>query len=106
MSLLDEVEYESLFAFKYSPRPFTKAARFKQQVDENEKKRRLKALFEKHESIAFALAKKYESQNKLVHFKVKKKETDTVNEKEWVGKTVDVFIKKAFPQTLRGELCF
>ena len=117
LSLLDEVEYESLFAFKYSPRPFTKALRFKDQIDEKEKSRRLQALFEKHEKIAFKLAKKYEAQtlkvliedvkdgvatgrsrqNKLVHFKV--------NQGDWVGKTVDVFIQKAFPQTLRGRLC-
>ncbi len=117
LSLLDEVNYESLFAFKYSPRPFTKAAKFRDQIDEKEKSRRLQTLFEKHEKIAFQLAQKYElqtlkvlienvkegmasgrsRQNKLVHFKV--------NQSDGVGKTVDVFIKKAFPQTLRGELC-
>ena len=41
MSLLDEVPYESIYAFKYSPRPFTKAAQYKDQVTEGEKSHRL-----------------------------------------------------------------
>ena len=117
LSLLDEVPYESLFAFKYSPRPFTKASKFEDQIDEKEKSKRLHKLFEKHETIAFRLAEKYNSQvlkvlieevvskvakgrstqNKVVHFKVP--------EGQWVGKTVPVHIDKAFPQTLRGSLC-
>ena len=32
MSLLDEVPYENIFAFQYSPRPFTKAAKFEDQI--------------------------------------------------------------------------
>lgn len=117
MSLLDEVPYESLFAFKYSPRPYTKAARYEDQVEEGEKQKRLTQLFEKHRKISLGLAKRYENkvlevliekldeknhgvvigrstQNKVVHFSGSS--TD-------IGKTLPVRVLKAFPQTLRGE---
>lgn len=117
MSLLDLVPYESIFAFKYSPRPFTKAARWEDQLSEEEKSRRLTALQAKHREIAFKLAEKYEgmtlqvlveeydpeterctgrsTQNKLTHFS---------GTPEMVGQTLEVEIYEAFPQTLRGRL--
>lgn len=116
MSLLDEVPYETLFAFKYSPRPFTKAARFEDQVDEKDKSDRLTRFFEKHDAISFKLAAKYEgrtldvlverydderktvsgrsTQNKLVHFAA---------DESLIGQTVPVKISKAFPNNMRGE---
>lgn len=122
MSLLKEVGCETIFAFKYSPRPNTKAAKFEDQVDENVKSERLNRLFEMHDEMAFEMVKKYEgqtldilvekasdtattentvkltgrsSQNKLVHF---------LGPKEWVGATVPVRITKASPAVLRGEI--
>ncbi len=117
LSLLDEVPYESIYAFKYSPRPFTKAARWEDQVTEEEKSRRLTELIEKHRKIAFNLAKTYpgkvlnvlveskderhegvvtgrSTQNKVVHFK---------GEDSLIGETVPVRITKAFPSTLYGD---
>ena len=120
MTLLDEVPYEILFAFKYSPRPFTKAAKFEGHLPEEVQKERLERLFQKHKTIAFELCKRYEGktvkvlvetqnadtkayrgrneQNKAVHFLP---ENPDVN---LIGKTVDVKVLKAFPTTLRGEL--
>ncbi len=115
LSLLDEVEYESIYAFKYSPRPFTKAARWEDQLSEKEKAERLAVLFDKHDSFAFNYAKKYinqtlevlveeynngkcrgrSTQNKLVHF---------ASSTPRIGEKVLVKIKEAFPQTLRGEM--
>jgi tRNA-2-methylthio-N6-dimethylallyladenosine synthase len=117
LSLLEEVPFESIFAFKYSPRPFTKAARFTDQVPNEIQSERLDRLFAKHKEIAFDLVKKYEgetlrvlvenydqnsgrcagrsTQNKLVHFN---------GREDLTGQTVSVYIKEAFPQTLRGEL--
>ena len=118
LSLLDEVPYEQLFAFKYSPRPFTKAIRYEDQLTEEEKSNRLTRLIEKHRDIAFDLVKRYEgtvepvlvestdkknegvvtgrtTQNKLVHFE---------GSAELIGKTVPVRIMRAFPQTFRGEM--
>lgn len=117
LSLLDEVPYESIFSFKYSPRPFTKAARWEDQVTDEEKSDRLYRLHARHKEIAFHLAKKYHgklvdvlveehdpetdrcsgrsTQNKLTHF---------TGSKDMIGKTVRVKVNEAFPQTLRGEL--
>ena len=62
LTLIDKVPYESLFSFKYSPRPFTKAKFYENQVPEEEKSTRLRLLQSKHESIAFSLARKYKDQ--------------------------------------------
>ncbi len=115
MSLLDVVPYESIFSFKYSPRPFTKAAKFEETLSDSEKSERLYKLQAKHREIAFDLVKKYDgqviqvlveefrpelgratgrsTQNKLTHFHA----TENL-----VGQTVPVKVVEAFPQTLRG----
>lgn len=132
LSLLDEVYYESVYAFKYSPRPFTKAAKWEEQLTEDQKSERLQRLFDKHNKMLFekcyldegqtyrVLVEKSDSikteqaipnttnfnnsgsmltgrttKNKVVHF---------IGDSNLVGKTVNVKIYKAFPQTLRGEL--
>jgi tRNA-2-methylthio-N6-dimethylallyladenosine synthase len=51
LDLLDEVEYDSLFSFKYSPRPNTAALVMENRVPEEEKQRRLTALQEKQRAI-------------------------------------------------------
>jgi len=51
LDLLDEVEYDSLFSFKYSPRPNTAAVGMKEAVPEDEKQRRLAILQEKQRAI-------------------------------------------------------
>lgn len=117
LSLLDEVPFESIYAFKYSPRPFTKAAQYLDQVDEEVKTDRLTRLLAKHRAIAFDLSKKYvgkalrvlveefnettgscfgrSTQNKTIHF---------AGRQELIGQTVPVLIKKAYASTLHGEL--
>lgn len=118
MNLVKEVGYETIFAFKYSPRPYTKAARFEDQVDEKVKSERLNRLFAEHREQAFELAKVYQdktlqvlvegeddrnpgkvfgrsTQNKLVHFE---------GSKDLIGSTVPVKIYKVAPTSLRGEL--
>jgi tRNA-2-methylthio-N6-dimethylallyladenosine synthase len=51
LALLDEVEYDSLFSFKYSPRPNTAALRFEDHIPEEEKQRRLAIVQEKQRAI-------------------------------------------------------
>jgi len=55
LDLLDQVEYDSLFSFKYSPRPNTPALALDEPVEEGEKGRRLKILAEKQRSIQLRL---------------------------------------------------
>ena len=117
LSLLDEVPFEMMYSFKYSPRPFTKAARFDNQVPEPEKSARLARLNQKHIKFAMSRSKEYKDQvlevlvekkdsqtgylsgrsrqNKLVHFK---------GSKHLKGKTVSVKINKTQPQVFYGEL--
>lgn len=51
LNLLDQVEYDSLFSFKYSPRPNTAALSLDDAIPEEEKGRRLSVLQEKQRSI-------------------------------------------------------
>jgi tRNA-2-methylthio-N6-dimethylallyladenosine synthase len=51
LDLLDEVQYDSLFSFKYSPRPNTAALDMGDKIAEEEKQRRLAILQEKQRSI-------------------------------------------------------
>ncbi|MFM6929175.1 MAG: tRNA (N6-isopentenyl adenosine(37)-C2)-methylthiotransferase MiaB [Bdellovibrio sp.] len=117
VNMVQEGGFETIFAFKYSPRPFTKAAKFEDQVDEAVKTERLNRLFDIHDKMAFDLVKRYEGQtmkvlienvdreqgkiqgrstgNKLVHLK---------GSSDLIGKTVDVTITRAFPATFHGEL--
>src|SRR6476661_1320080 len=51
LALLDVVEYDSLFSFKYSPRPNTAALRMSDHIPEEEKTRRLTILQERQRAI-------------------------------------------------------
>src|SRR5437764_13409939 len=51
LSLLDEVEYDAVFAFKYSPRPNTPSIKMDDAIPDEEKSRRLAVLLEKLREI-------------------------------------------------------
>jgi tRNA-2-methylthio-N6-dimethylallyladenosine synthase len=51
LSLLDEVEYDGVFAFKYSTRPNTPAQKYLDHIPEQEKSRRLAVLQERQRAI-------------------------------------------------------
>ena len=51
LDLLDDVQYDSLFSFKYSPRPNTSAVAMQGQIPEEEKQRRLLIVQEKQRAI-------------------------------------------------------
>jgi tRNA-2-methylthio-N6-dimethylallyladenosine synthase len=116
VSIVKEVGFETMFAFMYSPRPFTKAAGFENQIAEEVKNRRLNELFEVQEKMSFELVKRYENQtlnvlveqvntqgkaqgrstqNKLVYF---------LGSESLIGQTVPVKITRATPNVFRGEL--
>src|SRR5207248_2214788 len=51
LSLLDEVGYDGIFAFKYSPRPNTPSLKLEDAIPDEEKARRLAVLQEKQREI-------------------------------------------------------
>lgn len=117
LSLLDVVEFDSIYAFKYSARPFTKAAKFDDQLTEKEKNDRLHRLFDYHAVIAKKLTSKYvgqtldvlienfdEKTGRIMGRSTQNKAVHCVGDKSLVGQTVGVKVIEAFAQTLRGEL--
>jgi tRNA-2-methylthio-N6-dimethylallyladenosine synthase len=114
LSMLEQVRYDNIYAFKYSPRPFTKAARWAEQLTDSEKSERLERLFALQKPISAELAlecdqKVYEvlveelhedgrafgrtSQNRPVKFPI----TDGK-----VGQLTNVKIEKARPLLMEG----
>ncbi len=53
LSLLDEVQYDSAFSFKYSPRPNTAALSLPDEISDKEKGRRLEILQERQKLIQY-----------------------------------------------------
>ena len=117
VSMVEEVGYETIFAFKYSPRPMTKAAQFQDQVEESVKAERLEILFEAHEKMALKLVKKYEGQELEVLFENYDQKRGNLSGRSTqnklvyvpgpatlVGQLRTVKIQSAFPSVLRGEL--
>ncbi len=65
MSVLEEVRFEQLFSFKYSPRPHTEASEFEYQVDAKVAQERLVKLQKRHTEI---LDEIMESQIDTIHY--------------------------------------
>jgi tRNA-2-methylthio-N6-dimethylallyladenosine synthase len=118
LNLLDEVGYDAVFSFKYSPRPNTPALSLEDAVPEAEKSRRLEVLMAKQKQIQTISYKKFigtqlevmvegyndarnqwigrTSQNKTLNFSA------TAAPK--IGSYVDVRVTSSFPNSLLGEL--
>jgi tRNA-2-methylthio-N6-dimethylallyladenosine synthase len=123
LKLLDEIEYDSMFIFKYSKRPNTAALKLDDQIPEEEKTRRLMVLQEKQRSIQMRRNANYvgrieevlvegfnkatgqwigrTSQHKTLNF------TDPgmpePNGASLEGKYMDVLVTRAGPNSLAGE---
>jgi tRNA-2-methylthio-N6-dimethylallyladenosine synthase len=120
LSLLDEVGYDAVFAFKYSPRPNTPALKLDDAIPEEEKSRRLEVLMARQRDIQIARYKKYigarceamveghndarrqwigrTSQNKTLNF------TAPEGASPKVGAYVPVHVTGSFPNSLLGEM--
>jgi tRNA-2-methylthio-N6-dimethylallyladenosine synthase len=59
LGLLDEVGYDAVFAFKYSPRPNTPSLKLEDAIPDEEKARRLEVLMAKQREIQIASYKRY-----------------------------------------------
>jgi tRNA-2-methylthio-N6-dimethylallyladenosine synthase len=117
LSLLDEVKYDNLFSFKYSPRPNTPSLRMDDAIPEEEKGQRLAILQDKQREIqtvrhATLVGKSFEvlvsgksrrenqwsgytSSHRVVNF--------SSPAKELLGTYVQVHVTGATPNSLVGE---
>ena len=124
LSLMDEVEYDSLFSFKYSRRPNTSALALEDQLSEDEKGRRLTILQERQRSIQIrrnselvgaiedTMIEGYNqatgqwigrtSQNRTLNFTHPAFPSPCAGE-SLVGKYLDVRVTRAGPNSLAGE---
>ncbi|MBI3683114.1 MAG: tRNA (N6-isopentenyl adenosine(37)-C2)-methylthiotransferase MiaB [Acidobacteria bacterium] len=120
LTLLDQVEYDSIFSFKYSPRPNTPALQYADQIPGEEKSRRLTILQEKQRSIQMrrnaAFIGRIEevmvegcnkatsqwigrtSQNKTLNFTAPQRASESL-----IGQYLPVRVLRAGPNSLVGE---
>ncbi|MBS1866248.1 MAG: tRNA (N6-isopentenyl adenosine(37)-C2)-methylthiotransferase MiaB [Acidobacteria bacterium] len=82
LNLMEEVKYEAIFAFKYSPRPNTPAQKMEDAISEEEKSRRLGVLLELQRKIQTEANEKLIGQPFEVHVEGKSKK-----ENQWSGRT-------------------
>ena len=120
LSLLEEVGYDAVFAFKYSPRPNTPAIGLEDAIPDEEKARRLDVLMQKQREIQIASYKKYIGTRCEVMV-----EGHNVARAQWMGRTshnktlnftapsdaapkagtyAPVIVTSSFPNSLLGEL--
>jgi tRNA-2-methylthio-N6-dimethylallyladenosine synthase len=120
LALIDEVEYDSIFCFKYSPRPNTPSLKLEDAIPDEEKSRRLIVLQERQREIQRRLYQRHvgqvlevmvegkneargqwigrTSQNKTLNFTAPQ---TMVTE---VGSYVPVVTTGSFPNSLLGEM--
>ena len=120
LSLLDEVGYDAVFTFKYSPRPNTPSLALDDAIPDQEKSRRLEVLMLRQKELQIARYKKYIGETLEVMVEGKNEAR-----KQWVGRTshnktlnftapdtaipqvgsyVKVRTTQSFPNSLLGEL--
>ncbi|HEY3972296.1 MAG TPA: MiaB/RimO family radical SAM methylthiotransferase [Candidatus Sulfotelmatobacter sp.] len=120
LSLLDEVGYDAVFAFKYSPRPNTPSLKLDDAIPDEEKARRLEVLMARQREIQTIRYKKYIGATCEVMV-----EGRNESRNQWMGRTthnktlnftappsanlrpgtyVPVRVTASFPNSLLGEL--
>ena len=120
LTLLDEVGFDGIFSFRYSPRPNTPALKLEDAIPDQEKARRLEVLMAKQKDIQISHNKKYlglayevmveaynearsqfagrTSQNRIVNF------TAPSSTGPKVGNYAQVVLTASFPNSFAGEL--
>jgi tRNA-2-methylthio-N6-dimethylallyladenosine synthase len=120
LSLMDEVGYDSVFTFKYSPRPNTPALRLADAIPDEEKARRLAVLNDKQKQIGAERNQRHVGQVLEVMVEGKNPARG-----QWIGRTsqikvmnftvpggvelktgsyVEVRVTESFPNSLAGQL--
>jgi len=120
LDLLQEIRFGQVFAFAFSPRPNTPAARYDDQVEEVTKMERLHRLFALTEQISSELNQELvgreipvlidgDSRRNPNHWQGRGEDNRVVNfakcGREGVGDIVDVRITRAGAHSLVGERC-
>lgn len=82
LDLLDQVEYDSVFSFKYSKRPNTSALEYEDHIPEEEKQRRLLMVQERQRAIQIRRNAKYVGEIDEVLVEGFNKATG-----QWIGRT-------------------
>jgi tRNA-2-methylthio-N6-dimethylallyladenosine synthase len=118
ISLLKSVKFDQIFAFKYSLRPLTQAARFDNHIPEKIKKERLEAVIELQKKIGFRRYKSLEGREEEILVEgISKKNPEELRGRttgnhvvnfpgpqELIGKFVTVKIIKACYHSLKGQV--
>ncbi|HXP15835.1 MAG TPA: tRNA (N6-isopentenyl adenosine(37)-C2)-methylthiotransferase MiaB, partial [Terriglobales bacterium] len=120
LALLDEVEYDGIFGFKYSPRPNTPSLQMEDAIPEAEKARRLTVLQEKQRDIQKRRNQRHVGQTVEVMVEGKNQARG-----QWIGRTsqnkvlnftvpdgvvpdmgsyIPVVTRVSFPNSLLGEM--
>jgi tRNA-2-methylthio-N6-dimethylallyladenosine synthase len=118
LDLMEKVQFDDLFSFKYSPRKETRAAQFEDKVEEKVKQERLSILQEIQKETT--LRKNQELEGRVEEVLVEgssKQSTQDVTGRtrsnkivnfggdlDLVGKLVPVRIVKAYAHSMRGEI--
>jgi tRNA-2-methylthio-N6-dimethylallyladenosine synthase len=120
MDLLAEIRFGQVFAFAFSPRPRTPAARYENHLSESAKKERLHRLFALTDQISSELNQELvgsevsvlidgDSRRDSEHWQGRGEDNRVVNfakcGREEVGDIVDVRITRAGAHSLVGERC-
>jgi len=124
IQMIEEVEYDSMFIFKYSKRPNTSALAYEDHISEEEKSRRFNILQERQRSIQMRRNAKYIGRREEVHVEGfntatgqwigRTSQNKTLNFSDAilmapsaqgtnVGKYMDVLVTRATPNSLAGE---
>ncbi len=120
LSLLDEVGYDGVFSFKYSPRPNTPSLQYVDSIPDAEKSRRLQVLQEHQRELQRTSYRRHlgqivevmvegknsargqitgrTSQNKTLNFVVNGRPEPGIGEYVWV------LVTQIFPNSLLGEM--
>ncbi|CAD7287489.1 tRNA-2-methylthio-N(6)-dimethylallyladenosine synthase [Campylobacter majalis] len=116
MDVLEKVRFEQVFSFKYSPRPLTPAAEFKNQVDEKVASERLTRLQSRHNEILDEIVAKQNGKIFDVYFEELRANggvagrsfnnflVQVQGSEELLGKTLKVRVNNPKRMVLYGEL--
>ncbi len=104
LKLLDEVEYDSIFSFKYSRRPNTPALDLDDQIPEDEKSRRLAVIQDRQRAIQLRRNADYVGRSEECLVEGFNRATG-----QWIGRTTQNktlnFLRPGANDDLVGQLC-